>query len=189
MRYVQQLKELLEKFNQLRENTINQIKFIRESNQYTLEYQQQLIRQVKAETKQEQEQLNKEAIEIIENARNEILKGKTSAEKDQSFDLKLNNTLKVLEMVGADMPVEELRVLIDPFKEDYHTMKILRRIFLRNGMKGIDEIFGYDTIDSRVESWDNLRNLVNQVFNSNIETANTMKISILLNMNMPATQL
>lgn len=189
MGYTQQLKTLLEKFNQLKETTVNQIKFIRESNQYTLEYQEQLIRQVKEETKQKQEQLSNEAIEIIENARNEILKDKTAAEKDQSFDLKLNNALKVLEMVGADMPVDELKVLMDPFKEDYHTMKILRQIFLKNGIKGIDEIFGYDTIDSRVESWNNLRNLVNQIFNGDIETANTMKINILLNMNMPATQL
>lgn len=182
MGYKEQLKKVIQQFNLLKETTTNQIKAIRNSANYTNEYKDQLIREVKANTIKQQEIITKEAREIIEAARNEILNGKTAAEKDQSFDLKLNNALKILEMVGADMTIEELQNLVEPFKEDYHTMKILRSIFLKGNIKGVNEIFGFDTIDHRVSKLDELDRYVSQTFKGDIETSNTMKILICLDM-------
>jgi len=182
MGYKAKLKNIIQQFNQLKETAMNQIKAIRESQNYTSEYKDQLISIAKEDTIKHQNSIAKEALEIIEAAKNEILKGKTAAEKDQSFDLKLNNALKVLEMVGSDMTIEDLKNLIDPFKEDYHTMKILRSIFIKGGIKGIDEIFGCDTIDHRVSKLDELDRYIEQTFNGDIEIVNTMKLSICLDM-------
>ena len=182
MGYKEQLKKVIQQFNQLKDTAVTTIKSVRESNNFTAEYKDELIKVAKQDCVEQQDKLTKEALVIIEAARNEILKGKTAAEKDQSFDLKLSNALKIIGIVGPNMTVEELRTLIEPFQEDYHTMKILRNIFLKGGIKGVDEIFGYDTIDHNVSKLDELERYINQIFRGDIETTNTMKLSICLDM-------
>ena len=181
MGYKEKLKQILNQFNLLKDTLKKKIDEISKSDKYSEEYKIQLINQAKEEVKATQDQLTKEAMKVIEDAKNKILGEKATVNKDQSFDLKLNNTLKILEMIGADLNLEELNALIQPFKDDYYTMKILRVIFVKGGMKGINEIFGYDTIDSRLQSLDELGRTISHVFFGDIESANTLQVSIALN--------
>lgn len=181
MGYKDQLKQILTQFNLLKDTLKKKIDEISLSQKYSEEYKIQLINEAKEEIKGTQEQLTNEALRVIEEAKNGILGEKTNASKDQSFDLKLNNTLKILEMVGADLDIEELNSLVQPFKADYYTMKILRVIFAKGMINGINEIFGYDNIDSRIQVLDDLGRTISHTFFGDIENANTLSVSIALN--------
>lgn len=181
MGYKEQLKQILSKFNALKNTVKKKIDDINQSDRYSQEYKAQLIQQAKDEAKAMQDQLTKDALKIIDDAKNKILGERTEVSKDQAYDLKLSNVLKILEMVGADMTVEELKDLVQPFEADYNTMKILRTIFAKGGMKGINEIFGYDTVDSRIRMLDELRDTISHAFFGDIDNADTLLVSVSLN--------
>ena len=180
MGYKEKLKNILAQFNQLKANVNNQIKQVREGDKYTDEYQKELINEIKDKARVTQEKLYKEAIEVIKAAKNETLKGKTRIQKDQAFELQLNNTLKVLETIGSNMSIEELRELINPFQEDCYTMEILRKICLKKNINGITELFGINVIDKTVKVLDELQGYI-AALTGDIENINLMKISIAMN--------
>ena len=81
------------------------------------------------------------------------------------------------------MNVEELQELVNPFKDDYQTMKILRRIFVKGDLKGIQEIFGIDKIDHNISMLNDLEKRIVNTFSGDIMKANTMALSIALELN------
>lgn len=182
MNYKDKLKAILKQFNELKESTLAKSREIRNSDKYTDDYKRELIEGIKRECIKYQEDLCNQAIEIISNAKNELLKRKTAVNRDQAFDIKLNNTLSILNSVGKDMNVKELEELINPFKEDYFTMKILRRVFVSNELRGITEIFGFDTIDHNVGALEKLEREINKVLTGDIEQSNIMKLIIAIDM-------
>lgn len=182
MGYKEEIKKVIREFNALKETVRAKIDDINKSEKYAVDYKRVLAEQAKQECRATQEALCKKVTDIIESAKNEWLKGKAAAEKDQSFDVKLSNTLKILETVGDSMTVQELQVLVAPFKEDYYTMKILRKMFLKGNLKGVGEIFGIDNIDHNVSALDELQRNISYVFNRDIEQADTMRLLITLEM-------
>ncbi|MDB2160468.1 hypothetical protein PMX22_11690 [Clostridium butyricum] len=182
MTYKEKLKQILTQFNLLKDTLKKKIDEISLSQKYSEEYKIELIKQAKEQIKDTQEQLTNEALKVIEEAKNKILGEKTNANKDQGFDLKLNNTLKILEMIGHDLDIETLNSLVHPFRDDYYTMKVLRTLFIAKGMtKGINEIFGNNTIDSRIQSLDELSRIISHSFFGDIENTDTLKVTIALN--------
>ncbi|MFR0048475.1 MAG: hypothetical protein ACLRWO_18330 [Clostridium butyricum] len=182
MTYKERLKQILTQFNLLKDTLKKKIDEISLSQKYSEEYKIELIKQAKEQIKDTQEQLTNEALKVIEEAKNKILGEKTNANKDQGFDLKLNNTLKILEMIGHDLDIETLNSLVHPFRDDYYTMKVLRALFIAKGMtKGINEIFGNNTIDSRIQSLDELSRIISHSFFGDIENTDTLKVTIALN--------
>lgn len=180
MNYKEKLKNILAQFNQLKANAESQIKQIRESQNYTSEYKNTLIDEVKQKARVTQDKLYKEAVEVITSAKNEILKGKKSANKDQAFELKLSNALSMLKTIGADMTVEEIKELINPFEDDYQTMQLLRKICLAVNIKNVSEIFGINVIDHNVKTLDELQRYIAGL-TGDIESINLMKASIAMN--------
>ncbi|MDU1412695.1 MAG: hypothetical protein E6929_07765 [Clostridium sp.] len=183
MNYKEQLKAVFNKFIHLKNNIEVTIKAINADERYASDYKNNLIETEKRNAQVQQQELSKEAVGIILNAKNELLKGKKSMEKDQAFDIKLSNTLKIIESIGQDMNVEELQELVNPFKDDYQTMKILRRIFVKGDLKGIQEIFGIDKIDHNISMLNDLEKRIVNTFSGDIMKANTMALSIALELN------
>lgn len=181
MGYKEQLKQIVNKINALKETIKKKKEEITKSEKYSEEYKILLIKEVKEEAKEMQEELTKEALKVIEEAKKQILSERTNVEKDINFNLNLNNTLKILEMVGADMRIEEVKTLVQPFEKDYQTMQILRHIFIKYEIKGIDKIFAKDTVDSRIEALENLSKTISHVFYGDIERIETLSIFIALN--------
>lgn len=182
MNYKEQLKGIIRKFNTLKEELKGKITEVRESEKYAVDYKETLVANLKQEYHLLQEQLANEALEVITAAKNEWLKGKGSIEKNQAFDIKLSNTISILTTIGEDMTVEELQELVLPFKEDYHTMKILRKLFLKGGIKGVNEIFGIDNIDHNIVILDDLQRNISHVLSGDLEQANTLSLVIAIDM-------
>lgn len=180
MNYKEKLKSILTQFNELKSSATSQIKQVRESDKYSVEYQRELIKEIKDKARVTQDKLCKEAIEIITGAKNEALKGKTSINKDQAFETKLSNALSILETIGNDMSIEELRELINPFKDDYYTMEILRKICLKKNINGVSELFGVNSIDKTIKVLNELAGYI-AALTGDIESINLMKISIAIN--------
>lgn len=181
MGFKDKLKEIVKQFVQLKNDVRKEIDDIRKSSMYSEEYKEELIKQVKSKCENVQEQLKKEALSIIDEARNKVLSGKSSSDKNQEFEIKLNNTLTILNTVGADMELDELHEIIKPFKDDYYTMKILRKIFLKNNIEGVNEIFGIDMINHNIKMLEELARTISHAFHGDIESTNTMTVTIALN--------
>lgn len=177
-----ELKNVLKEFNELKSNLRTEITGINKSNMYSDEYKLELIKKAKQKAMFSQDELKVRALKIIEIAKQELLNKKGTMNKDNTFEVKLSNALKVLETIGADMTIEELKELVKPFCNDYYTMKMLRRIFSKYNLKGIQEIFGIDVIDHNLSSLESLEKDLSNILTSDIEKANIMKLIISIEM-------
>lgn len=178
MGYKKQLSQVIKKLNALKELQKNKINEIKESGKYSEEGKAEFIRLAREEVKGQQEEFKNEALRIIETAKNATLSRKKSVTKDQNFNIQLSNALTVLNTVGKDMSVEELKVLVEPFKEDYYTMQMLRKTVINNDIKGQNEIFEKDNIESDLEVLEEIEKEIPHTFFGDIDQANTMKLSI-----------
>lgn len=182
MGYIKEIKVVIREFNELRDSVKDKMETIRKEEKYSDDYKQTLLDNEKKSCRAIQEELSSKAIKIIEDAKNQLLKGKKVGVKDQAFDVKLSNALELLKTVGDSMTQEELMELVEPFRQDYYTMNLLRKIFVKGDIKGIQEIFGIDNIDHNVSALDELMMKVNQIFNKDIDQADTMRLLITLEM-------
>lgn len=182
MGFKEKLKNILKEFNELKSDLRTEINDINKSNMYSEEYKLELIKKAKQKAMLSQDELKGKALKIIEIAKQELLNKKGTMNKDNTFEVKLSNALKVLETIGADMTVEELEELVKPFCNDYYTMKMLRRIFSKYNLKGIQEIFGIDVIDHNLSSLESLEKDLSNILTSDIEKANIMKLIISIEM-------
>ena len=57
-----------------------------------------------------------------------------------------------------------------------------RKIFVKNNLEGIQEIFGVDNIDHNINIIESLEKDISYVFTSDLENANSMKLSIAIEM-------
>lgn len=178
MGYKKQLSQVVKKFNALKELQKERIKEIEESEMYAEAGKEEFIRQARQEAKSLQEEYKNEALGIIEAAKKETLSRKKSITKDQNFNIQLSNVLNILNTIGKDMLVEELKILVEPFKEDYYTMQMLRKTVANNQIKGQNEIFEKDNIDSDMEVLTRIEKEIPHVFFGDIDKANTMPVSI-----------
>lgn len=181
MGYKQQLQGIIKKFNSLQDIQKSKIKQVKESDKYSDEYKQELIRGYNQETKELQGQYRDEALGVIKAAKDNVLSKKKSIDKDQNFNIQLSNALNILNTIGSSMPKEELKVLIEPFKEDYYTMNILRGIAAENDIKHRIEIFGADNIKENISALEAIEKVIPNTFDADIENASTMKVSIAMN--------
>lgn len=181
MGYKKQLTQIIKKFNTLKELQKEKIKEIQQSEMYAEAGKEEFIRQAKEEAKGLQEEYKNEALGIIEAARKATLARKKSVTKDQNFNIQLSNALNILNTIGKDMPADELKILVEPFKEDYYTVNILRCTAANNYIKGLTDIFGNDGIQENIQSLEEIQRAVNTSFTNDIDKANTMPVSIALN--------
>lgn len=181
MNYKKQLSQVIRQFNALKEAQKNKIKEIKESEVYSDLGKKELIQSVREEAKSVKESFKNEALGIIEAARKVTLSRKKSVTKDQNFNIQLSNVLTILNTVGKDMSVEELKVLVEPFKEDYYTMQMLRKTVINNEIKGQNEIFEKDTINSDLEVLSKVENEISHAFFGDIDKVNTMPVLIAMN--------
>lgn len=79
------------------------------------------------------------------------------------------------------MPVDELKILVEPFKEDYYTVNILRSTAANNNIKALADIFGSDGIQEDIQALEQIERAVNTSFTNDIDRTNTMPASIALN--------
>ncbi len=182
MGFKEQIKNVLKEFNQLKNRYDLEKRNIKNNGMYSDEYKEELIKKTKLEFMKQQEYLKNEALNVTAITKQKLLSSKTKVDKDHTFEVALSNTLKILETVGADMDTEELRELINPFEKDYYTMKVLRKVFVKNNLEGTQEIFGIDNIDHNISIVESLEKDISYVFTSDIENANSMKLSIAIEM-------
>lgn len=107
---------------------------------YAEDYKKQLIEKAKVEYDNQKADMINSAAGLINSAKQKLLDSKKPIVKDLAFELRLNNTLKTIELAGKDMGKDELKTLVEPFKDDYGTMKSLFHIFRSQGMDTDDII-------------------------------------------------
>ncbi|GLB33038.1 hypothetical protein LAD12857_49610 [Lacrimispora amygdalina] len=180
VKFVEEIRKIIKEFNALRDNMKEKTASIMEDERYSIDFKRTLIEQEKYACKAIQVELISKAKKITEDAKNELLKGKTVGARDQAFDMKLSNVLQLLKTIGDSMTLEELTELVEPFRQDYYTMNLLRKVFVKGNIKGVMEIFGVDKIDHNVSAMDELMKHLSQEFNRDIEKADTMRLLITL---------
>lgn len=178
MGFKTQLSQVIKKLNALKEFQKEKIKEIQESEMYAEVGKKEFINKIREESVTLQEEYKNEALGIISAAKKSTIGRKRSIPKDQSFNVQLSNALTILNTVGKDMTTEELKVLVEPFRKDYYTMQMLRKTLVNNDIKGQNEIFERDTINSDLEVLDQIEKEVSRVFWGDIEKINTMSLSI-----------
>jgi mRNA-degrading endonuclease YafQ of YafQ-DinJ toxin-antitoxin module len=179
-KFVEEIRKIIREFNALRDSMKEKTASIMSDERYSDDFKRSLIAQEKQNCKAIQDALISKAKKITEDAKNEQLKGKTVGTRDQAFDIKLSNALQLLKTIGDSMTPEELTELVEPFRQDYHTMNLLRRVFVKGNIQGVTEIFGIDRIDHNVSAMDEIMKHLSQEFNRDIEQADTMRLLITL---------
>lgn len=155
------LEEIIAKYRELFYDTDSRLKAIQREEIYSDEYKKVLDQKVIAEFSANQAELREQVMLLIKGERDVIADKQKVTDHGPEYDLKLNNTLKVLELALSDMSDKEISSLIDPFKDDYTTMQILRRILQKEGK---DELIPLDYTLSMIPALNELENQVNKVF-------------------------
>lgn len=182
MNYKEQLKQQIRLFNELKEQVKTKIESIRQDRQYSEEYKHELIQKETADCKAKQEEIAAEAIRIIQAAKQSILAEKTQVEKNGDFELSLSNALRFLDMLKENISTEDLKHLVNPFKGDYATMQLLESVCRNYNIKNVDEVFPHNVIEQRIALWEEIERFVNPAFTRDILEANTMPLTIALDM-------
>lgn len=180
VKFVEEIRKIIREFNALRDSMKEKTASIMKDERYSDDFKRSLIAQEKQACKVIQDELISKAKKITEDAKNEQLKGKTVGTRDQAFDIKLSNALQLLKTIGDSMTLEELTELVEPFRRDYHTMNLLRRVFVKGNIQGVTEIFGIDRIDHNVSAMDEVMKNLSQEFNRDIDQTDTMRLLITL---------
>lgn len=180
VKFVEEIRKIIREFNALRDSMKEKAASIMQDERYSDDFKRSLIAEEKQACKAIQDELISKAKKITEDAKNDQLKGKTVGARDQAFDIKLSNALQLLKTIGDSMTLEELTELVEPFRQDYHTMNLLRKVFVKGNIQGVMEIFGIDRIDHNVSTMDEVMRNLSQEFNRDIEQADTMRLLITL---------
>lgn len=162
------IKGYLVKYGELKNARDNKIKEIKKSEVYSDEYKKQLI-------EKEQDNFTKMRLEIrtsmetlINGSKQKLSDRKKPISKDLAFELRLNNTLKTIELAGKNLNKEELKGLVEPFKADYGTMQSLFKI-LRTQDIETDDIIPPFEVDYKINELDrNGYDLLNAMDHDNV---------------------
>ncbi|MGI2295118.1 hypothetical protein [Paenibacillus sp. GXUN7292] len=99
---------------------------------YTTEYKVELLKQVIERFDAKREGYLTHINSQIEQQRKIIADRQQLVDRGADYDRKFGNALKVLELTMYDMTDQEIINLVEPFKGDYHTMNILRRVLQKS---------------------------------------------------------
>jgi ribosomal protein L17 len=164
---------MLKNLNESKNSSENKIKAIEESNQYSEEYKKQLIQEEKEKFTNERFTLRDEVQKLIESTKKQLLDSRKPMTKDLTFEVRLNNALKSIELAGKNMNQDELKALVEPFTGDYLTNRTFFNIFKTMGLK-TDGVILLDGIEEQITALDNVKN---DLMDS-IKYGNILKMSI-----------
>jgi hypothetical protein len=149
-----ELKQYIKKYSDLKNIRDSKIKEIEKSEMYSDEYRKQLIEKEQENFANLKKEISISASSLIDASKQKLLDKKKPIAKDLSFELRLNNALKTIELAGKDMSKDELKQIVEPFKDDYGTTKSLFHIF-RSQNIDIEGVLPVDDIDQKVNAIDN----------------------------------
>lgn len=172
-----ELKQIVGLYNSVKKDTEDKIQAIKNDGRYSEEYKQDLIKAENGKLENHRIDLNNRAAEIVNKVKSRLVGSKKPIEKDLSFELRLNNTLKTIELAGKNMNTEELSQLVEPFKDDYVTMRSLFNIFRELGIN-TDGVIPVDGVESQINSIEAL----SKDFLDSLRHGDNMRMSISLAM-------
>lgn len=111
------------------------------SGMYLPEYISELYNHATLDIKPVNERFNKALKDIINSAIDRIKNLITLNMADSAYQLKLNNTLKTLELTCDELENYEIEYLIEPFKDDEISMRVIKKIITK--VKGEGMAFNY----------------------------------------------
>lgn len=149
-----ELKQYIKKYIDLKNIRDSKIKEIEKSEMYSGEYKKQLIEQENDKFANLKKEIRTSASSLIDSSKQRLLDKKKPIVKDLAFELRLNNALKTIELAGKDMSKDELKQIVEPFKDDYGTTKSLFHIFRAQGIE-VEGVLPVDDIDQKVNAIDN----------------------------------
>ncbi|ERI92143.1 hypothetical protein HMPREF1982_02684 [Clostridiales bacterium oral taxon 876 str. F0540] len=144
------LGQVVSNYKQLKDELDNKIKAIQNNGQYSEEYKNELIMQEKAKFSAQKDEIKNSAVSLIEDSKQKLQDKKKSVVKDLAFELRLNNALKTIELGGKFLGKEELKNIIEPFKDDYGTIQSLFQIFRKMNID-TDDIIPTDGIEYQIK--------------------------------------
>lgn len=157
MKIKSEVKSRLKQLNELKTASENKIKEIEKSTQYSEAYKKQLIQQENEKLSNERFKLRDEVSTLIDSTKKELLDRRKSVPRDLTFEVRLNNALKSIELAGKNMNQNELKAIVEPFKEDYFTNRTFFNVFRAMGIN-TEGVIPTDGIDSQVATLDNVKN-------------------------------
>lgn len=163
--------ELLNTLNRCKaefQEVSNRIQAIRKSEEYTTEGKDNIINRIKQDFSPAVVQYHDRAIEIIENglsALNQKWKsGSTEKLMDSGYQMGLSNIIKMLEM-GVIRNEDDIKNIIEIYKEDYNAIAIIKEILLRNADITISGYANCIPKDNREKNKELLKKLIENINN------------------------
>lgn len=143
----------LKNYTQIKIMADENINKFQKSERYSEDYKNQLIAEEKAKFAYQKEEIRKSIVELIDKNKKKLEDSRKPIVKDLAFELRLNNVLKIIEIAGKDMGQNELRDLVEPFKDDYGTIKSIDRILRAQGINST-EVIPMDGVDYNISELD-----------------------------------
>lgn len=171
------LKQIIRVYGEHENNIKKKIDDIKKDEKWSDEYKKRLIENVKKSGIEGKRKMYEAAIKSINDYKENLLNSRRPIKKDYAFELRLNNALKMVELAGKEMKPEELTRIVEPFKEDFGTMQMLRHVFNAQGIKS-HEIIPLDNIDSQIEKIDYVGKIVAHCLHPEVEPEGTEKLSM-----------
>lgn len=165
------LKNLFQQYSVKGEEISKKINEIKESNNYTEEYAKQLIQGQKQILESSAQATKEKALAIIKDAAAELSKGAVTNFQDSSYQMKLSNALKLVELGAKNMKNNDIKTLLEPFASDYIAIAAFKGA-LTNAGKGFQDIESILPADTRGKSLKYLEGMekgINQYIDANLE--------------------
>ncbi|MDU1412693.1 MAG: hypothetical protein E6929_07755 [Clostridium sp.] len=157
-------KILLEGFRDFAESKYNQIEEINKSKNYTDEGKVELTTKLQNEVMSQASSVRKKALEILDGAKSEISSLNKVKTDDEAYQLKLANTIKLIEYGADELKNEELSQLVEAFRDD-RVSAIALRGALKKANVDIVSINSVLPLNSRLDDISFIEGIKNNINN------------------------
>ena len=157
MKIKSNIKSILKKLNESKAASENKIKEIKDSEKYAEDYKVKLIQDEKQNFANERFKIRDEVAGLIETTKKELLDTRKPMARDLTFEVRLSNALKAIELAGKNMNKGELKAIVEPFEKDYSTVRTFFNVFRTMGIN-TEGVIPVDGIDQQINTLDNIKN-------------------------------
>lgn len=146
-----ELKLLIEVYKNAGNDMSKKINEIRKSDKYTTAYKNELIENERKKLEQVADMVKPQASKILSDSISSISKGNRGNTQDSNYQLSLSNALKLLELGAKNMNDNDLKILLEPFSNDFIAISAFRGALINAGRTSLD-LIGILPVDNRGNS-------------------------------------
>lgn len=169
------VQKLIENYKKVTNAFLEEIRNWESNSYYTSDAKQDEIRKVKAQMTANDNDFNKQLLNIITEEKEAILN--STIRKPTDYQLQISNALKFLELAGSKLTDEQAFEIVKPFFGDYQTMKHFHAVL--SNIPGLSiTIYTLGLFDKAINNLEILKNNFAKFFDAGTYTTNGLAYTL-----------